>query len=127
MATRSFADRVSTTRRTLEWVQEHKADLARKGINVDYWLAGMRTFLDSAIAADQAQEDQKASLRNATIAAEKADRAMYVFASGTIDAMAAAHGKDTAEAETLRRFRSKLHIDEAEPAAEPSSPAQTGP
>ena len=127
MATQNSADRMATTARTLEWVQEHRAGLTAKGLNVDYWIASLRAALNTCVAADQVQESLKANLKTATASWKQADRAMYVLASGAIDAFAAAHGKDTPEADVLRRFRSKLHQPEADdgqkPAVEPAPPA----
>ena len=127
MATKNSADRVATTAKTLEWIQEHRAQLTAKGLNVDYWVASLQAALDAALAADQVQEGMKAGLKNATVAWKQSDRQMYLLASAAIDAVGAAHGKDSPEAEVVRRFRSKLHQpvedEEAQPGVEPAPAA----
>jgi hypothetical protein len=61
------------------------------------------------VAADQLQESLKANLWTATIALDKADRQMYLLASGGIDAAAGAYGKTRARRAPCAGSGAKLH------------------
>jgi hypothetical protein len=110
----TYADRVSTEENMIEYLEKHRRELEARGLNVAYWIARLRAAVDAVKASNIRQEALKAELKASTVTVNAADREAYVFASGAIDASMAAWGKDTANAEVLGRFRSKLHRPEGD-------------
>jgi hypothetical protein len=98
---------------SLEWYQEHRADLSRKGIQPDYWIQNMENGVEGTVHANDVQETLKAQLKTATQDLRRWDRQLYKLVSGAIDAAMGAYGKGGPEAMQLSRFRSKLHRPKA--------------
>ena len=109
MAASTFADRVAMARRVLEWFREHKAELNKKGLQADFWIANLESSVDGAVHTDQDQETLKARLKATTNSLTKWDRQMYEIASGAIDAARGSYGKSSPDAAQIARMRSALH------------------
>ena len=109
MTASTFADRVAMGRRVLEWFREHKAELNKKGLQADFWIANLESSIDGAVHVDQDQETLKARLKATTISVTKWDKQMYEIASGAIDAARGSYGKSTPDAAQIARLRSGLH------------------
>jgi len=105
----SYTERVGLGRRTLEWYQKNANDLGQRGLNASYWIAKLQAAIEATVAADAKQEGLKAELKATTAALNEADHAMYMLASGALDAAAGAYGKETEEGVQVARMRSKLH------------------
>lgn len=114
MASTTFTERVGLGERMVEHLEENSKALEKRGLNVDYWVAALRSALDAVVAADHRQEALKAELKATTATVNAADREAYVLVSGAIDAVAAAWGKDSEQGEIVLRMRSKLHRPDGE-------------
>ena len=114
MSTTTFADRIALGRVVLEWFQERRVELPKKGIQPDIWIQGMENGIESTVHANEVQETLKAQAKSATEDLRRWDSQLYKIVSGAIDAGVGAYGKGGPESEQLSRFRSKLHRPKAE-------------
>jgi len=114
MPTTTFTGRVGLEERALQHLIEHRKELEALGMNVAFWIAKLRAAIDAVKAGDARQESLKAELKAATASVEATDHEAYVIASGLIDAMVGAWGKDSENGVVLARMRSKLHRPEPE-------------
>ena len=114
MTTTTFADRIALGRIVLEWYQERRVELPKRGIQPDIWIQGIDSGIESTVHANEVQESLKAQTKSATNDLKRWDRQLYTLVSGAIDAAMGAFGKGSPESKQLSKFRSKLHRPEAE-------------
>ncbi|HEV8594185.1 MAG TPA: hypothetical protein VGR51_01490 [Thermoplasmata archaeon] len=95
--------------RTLTYLEENAKELQARGLNIAYWTAALRAALNALKVADARQEALKAEAKASAASVNAADHEAYVLASGVIDAVVAAWGKDSEDGQVVARMRSKLH------------------
>ena len=105
----TFADRVALATSVLEMYKESRAELARKGIQPDYWIKALEASLKALLREEANQESAKAQLQRSTQAVHRLDRETYRIAAGAIDAAIGAYGRGTPKAMRISRVRSQLH------------------
>ncbi len=114
MSTTTFADRIALGQVMLEWYQERRAELPKKGIQPDVWIQGIGNGIEGTVHANEVQETLKAQTKAATKDLRRWDGQLYTLESGAIDAAVGAYGKGSPESKQLATFRSKLHRPKAE-------------
>ncbi len=114
MSTSTFADRIALGQVMLEWYQERRVELPKRGIQPDVWIQGIENGIKSTVHANEVQETLKAQTKAATRDLRRWDSQMYTLVSGAIDAAIGAYGKGSPESKQLATFRSKLHRPKAE-------------
>ena len=86
-----------------------KAPLAKIGVDGDAKAKEILADRDACEKADADQEEAKRVLKAKTAAKEELYHRAWVKASGWLDILIAAVGKDSAEAANYRRIRSRVH------------------
>ena len=105
-----FAD---TVRELLEKVRRA---LEAAGWDVNVVVSRIESLKETAITANEVQEDAKRNQKAKTIAFVEAKRNLYLASSGYLDMAIAAVGKGSEEAKNLRRYRSRIRRPDAQEA-----------
>ncbi len=103
-------------------VEKQQAVLTQAGLNAPVILSGLKTLHSAAVAANEAQEAAKRTARQTTATFEELKAELYEMASGVLDMVIAAVGKNSDAGKNLRRYRSRIRRPDAP--AEPAPPAQ---
>ena len=97
------------------------------GIDGDEFIRVLNVKIDVATRANARQEAQKAELKRTTAETDEAFEDVYRTASGFLDAMVGALGKNSPEAQVLLRLRSRIRMPGDATAEAPGGPAPEGP
>jgi len=110
----SFAQRMESEEALLDWMKKHRADIDGHGGNSEHLIETLEPAIEETRSANTKQEKLKAELKDQTKALNAADRHSYVLTSSYFDIITGLYGKDSSEAEQLRRVRSKMRMPTAE-------------
>ncbi len=106
-----------------EVVDKERAALAKAGLNPVAILGALQSLHHAAVAANEAQEAAKRSVRQTTDVFETLKRELYEMSSGVLDMAIAAVGKNSDAAKNMRRYRSRIRRPSPEGGGSPPAPA----
>ena len=97
-----FADEI------LEAMQQNKAELQAKGVDVTAWITEALGLKNDAVQKNHQQEMLKAQMKETTEQTQKALDSTYTFCSSKLDAMIGAYGKTSELGKRLQKIRSEV-------------------
>ena len=106
---------------------KYRVILKPRGIDADEFIRVLTAKIDVATSANARQEAHKAELKRMTTETDAAFEDLYRTASGFLDAMVGALGKNSPEAQVLLRLRSRIRLAGDATAEAPGGPAPEGP
>ena len=112
--------------KTQETVEEQRVWLTKAGLNPAALLGGLKSLHDAAVAANEAQEAAKRSARQSTETFVALKDELYEMASGVLDMVIAAVGKNSDAAKNIRRYRSDVRRRQSNGTV-PPGPTTTAP
>jgi hypothetical protein len=105
-----------------EFMQNNKAALAAKGLNVDNWVTELGTQKGDAVTKNDQQEAFKAQLRTKTDDTQAALKTAYDSASTKLDGCIGSMGKTSELGKQAARLRSSIRRDNSKPTPTPPNP-----
>jgi hypothetical protein len=108
MAKLTFAERLEAEEALLDWMKKHRGDIDRFGGNSKLMIDALGPAIEATRSANTTQEKMKAALKDQTRSLNASDRHSYVLGSSYFDVVTGLYGKNSAEAQQLRRIRSKM-------------------
>lgn len=108
--TMSVTEKLGFARQVAEYLQNNADALRAAGLDAQARLQNLQQKLNTAVTTGDAQEALKVKLKSQTEKATETLRDLYVTASGDLDAMMGLLKKDSSDAESLSRLRSRVRM-----------------
>jgi len=125
--TATQTETIGLARGEIDHLVKYRVILKPRGIDADEFIRVLTAKIDVATRANARQEAQKAELKRTTTETEEAFADVYTTASGFLDAIVGALGKNSPEAQVLLRLRSRIRLAGDATAEAPGGPAPEGP